>query len=362
MNRRLLSVILITVMVSFVLAGCSGFGYEDDGKLMGYSNGMVGVSMPARELQRWNQDGANMQSALEAAGYEVDLQYASNDSETQISQIESMIDSGCEVLVIAAVDSDALSKVLEPAREKGIPVIAYDRMINNSKAVSYYASFDSYGIGTEMGEHIRDELGLDSAAGPLYMEIVGGDIADNNAKYIYNGAMDVLQPYIDGGKLVVKSGQIDFETVTTPKWSTQTAQDRMDTILSENYADGTTLSAVLCASDSVALGAENSLEANYTGVWPIITGQDCDIANIKNMIAGKQSMSIFKDTRVLSSKTVEMVGALMQGSEPPLNDTKTYDNGTGVIPAYLCEPASVDIDNYKKLLIDSGYYQESDLH
>ena len=362
MNRRLLSIILLTVMASFLLAGCSGFGYEDDGKLMGYSNGKVGVSMPAKELQRWNQDGTNIESALEAAGYEVELQYASNDDETQISQIESMIDSGCEVLVIAAVDSDALSKVLEPAREKGIPVIAYDRMINNSKAVSYYASFDNYGIGIEMGEYIRDELGLDNAAGPLYMEIVGGDLADNNAKYIYNGAMDVLQPYIDGGKLVVKSGQIDFETVATPKWSTQTAQDRMDTILSEDYADGTTLSAVLCASDSVALGAENSLEANYTGVWPIITGQDCDIANIKNMIAGKQSMSIFKDTRVLSSKTVEMVGALMQGSEPPLNDTKTYDNGTGVIPAYLCEPASVDIDNYKKLLIDSGYYQESELH
>ena len=362
MNRRLLSIILITAMAAFLLTGCSGFGYSDDGKLMGYSNGRVGVSMPAQELQRWNQDGANMQSALEAAGYEVDLQYASNDSETQISQIESMIDSGCEVLVIAAVDSDSLSKALQPAREKGIPVIAYDRMINNSEAVSYYASFDNYGIGVGMGEYIRDELGLDNASGPFYMEIVGGDIADNNAKYIYNGSMNVLQPYIDGGKLVVKSGQMDFETVSTPKWSTQTAQDRMDTILSEYYADGTTLSAVLCASDSVALGAENSLETNYTGTWPIITGQDCDIANIKNMIAGKQSMSIFKDTRVLSSKTVEMVDALMQGSEPPLNDTETYDNGTGVIPAYLCEPVYVDIDNYKKLLIDSGYYQEGELH
>ena len=364
MKNKFKSTILITAMAASVLTGCS-LGYSDsfdsDESLMGYSNGKVGVSMPAQELQRWNQDGSNIQAGLEAAGYVVDLQYASNDTETQIAQVESMIDSDCELLVIAAVDGDSLSEVLAPAREKGIPVIAYDRLIKNSDAVSYYATFDNYLIGIKQGEYIRDKLNLDNAAGPFYMEIVAGDSADNNARYFYDGSMDVLQPYIDEGKLVVKSGQIDFETVTTPKWSTQDAQDRMDAILSEYYADGTDLDAVLCASDSVALGAENSLEADYMGSWPIITGQDCDIVNIKNMIAGKQSMSIFKDTRILASKTVEMVNAIMHGGEPPVNDTESYDNGTGAVPAYLCDPEVADGDNYKKLLIDSGYYNESDL-
>ena len=363
MKKKVLSMILITAMAAFALGGCSGFGSSDsyDSSLMGFSNGKVGVSMPAQELQRWNQDGSNIQEQLEAAGYDVNLQFASNDVETQISQIKEMIDSGCELLVIAPVNGDSPSEVLASARDKGIPVIAYDRLINNSDAVSYYVSFDNYMVGTKMGEYIRDELKLDDAAGPFYMEIVSGDTADNNAGYLYNGSMDVLRPYIDEGKLVVKSGQSDFESTSTPKWSTQTAQNRMDAILSEYYSDGTDLNAVLCASDSTALGAENSLEANYTGAWPIITGQDCDIANVKNMIAGKQSMSIFKDTRVLASKTVEMVDAIMQGGEPPINDTKSYDNGTGVVPAYLCEPEFADINNYKKLLIDSGYYTEDDL-
>ena len=362
MKKKVLSMILITAMTVSGLVGCGGSSDSYDPSLMGFSNGKVGVSMPAQELQRWNQDGSNIEVELEAAGYDVDLQFASNDAETQISQIESMIDANCELLVIAPVNGDSLSKALVPAWEKGIPVIAYDRLINDSDAVSYYASFDNYGVGTKMGEYIRDELNLDNAAGPLYMEIVSGDTADNNARFLYNGSMDVLQPYIDEGKLVVKSGQSDFESTSIPKWSTQTAQDRMDAILSEYYSDGTELSAVLCASDSVALGAENALEANYAGAWPIITGQDCDIANVKNMIAGKQSMSIFKDTRTLALKTVEMVDAIMQGGEPPINDTKTYDNGTGAVPAYLCESECADIDNYKELLIDSGYYTEDDLH
>ena len=364
MKNKLWRIIPVTVIVASILAGCSGFASsysELEGAAFGFGNGKVGVSMPAQELQRWNQDGSNIQADLEKAGYEVDLRFASNDAETQISQIKDMIESDCELLVIAPVNGDSLAEVLAPARDKGIPVIAYDRLIKNSEAVSYYATFDNYMVGTKQGEYIRDALDLDNAAGPLYMEIMAGDSADNNAIYFYNGAMDVLKPYINEGKLIVKSGQTDFEAVVTDKWSTQAAQDRMDAIISEYYADGTDLGAVLCASDSVALGVENSLEANYTGTWPVITGQDCDIANVKNMIAGKQSMSIFKDTRILAAKTVEMVDAIMHGGEPPINDTETYDNGTRVVPAYLCEPVFADINNYKKLLIDSGYYTESDL-
>ncbi|MBE5843487.1 MAG: sugar ABC transporter substrate-binding protein [Butyrivibrio sp.] len=323
--------------------------------------GIVGVAMPTKDLQRWNQDGANMQQQLEAAGYTVDLQYASNDIATQVSQIENMISSGAQVLVIASIDGDSLGTVLAQAKEAGISVIAYDRLIMNSDAVSYYATFDNYMVGTKQGEYIEQQLDLKNADGPFNIEIFTGDPGDNNARFFYGGAMDVLRPYIDEGKLVVKSGQVEFDEVATANWATETAQSRMDAIISANYADGTKLDAVLCSNDSTALGATNSLEANYTGDWPIITGQDCDVANVKNMIAGKQSMSIFKDTRDLAAKTVEMVDAIMKGTEAPVNDTETYDNGTGVIPSYLCEPVFADINNYKELLIDSGYYSESDL-
>ena len=325
------------------------------------AGGKVGVAMPTKDLQRWNQDGANMEAQLKDAGYEVDLQYASNDIATQVSQIENMISSGAQVLVIASIDGDSLGTVLAQAKEANIPVIAYDRLIMNSDAVTYYATFDNYMVGTKQGEYIRDQLDLDNAEGPFNLEIFTGDPGDNNAKFFYNGAVDVLKPYIDEGKLVVKSGQVDFDNVATANWATETAQSRMDAIISANYADGTKLDAVLCSNDSTALGVTNSLEANYTGDWPIITGQDCDVANVKNMIAGKQSMSIFKDTRDLAAKTVEMVDAIMKGSEAPVNDTNTYDNGTGVIPSYLCEPVFADVNNYKELLIDSGYYTEADL-
>ena len=323
--------------------------------------GKVGVAMPTKDLQRWNQDGANMQAQLEAAGYEVDLQYASNDIATQVSQIENMISSGAQVLVIASIDGDSLGTVLAQAKEAGIKVIAYDRLIMNSDAVSYYATFDNYMVGTKQGEYIKQQLDLDNAAGPFNMEIFTGDPGDNNARFFYGGAIDVLKPYIDEGKIVVKSGQVDFDNVATANWSTENAQSRMDAIISANYADGTKLDAVLCSNDSTALGVTNSLEANYTGDWPIITGQDCDVTNVKNMIAGKQSMSIFKDTRDLAAKTVEMVDAIMKGTDAPVNDTKTYDNGTGIIPSYLCEPVFADVNNYKELLIDSGYYTEDQL-
>lgn len=375
MKKKLLSMILATAMVATMLVGCgsssdssapaAGAAVEDaadDAADATVSDGgKIGVAMPTKDLQRWNQDGANMKSELEAAGYEVDLQYAANDIATQVSQIENMINSGCELLVIASIDGDSLGTVLELAKESNIPVIAYDRLIMNSDAVSYYATFDNYMVGTIQGEYIRDMLDLENADGPFNIELTTGDPGDNNARYFFGGAMDVLQPYIDAGKLVVKSGQTSFEEVATANWATDAAQSRMDAIIAANYADGTKLDACLCSNDSTALGVANSLEANYTGEWPIITGQDCDIASVKNIIAGKQSMSIFKDTRTLASKVVEMVDAIMKGGEAPINDTETYDNGTGIIPSYLCAPVFADIDNYTELLIDSGYYTEADL-
>ena len=325
------------------------------------AGGKVGVAMPTKDLQRWNQDGSNMQKQLEAAGYTVDLQYANNDVATQVSQIENMIANGDQILVVASIDGSSLGTVLAQAKEQNIPVIAYDRLIMDTDAVSYYATFDNYKVGTTQGQYIIDQLDLTNQKGPFNLEIFTGDPADNNAQFFYSGAMDLLQPYVDNGTLVVKSGQTKFADVATANWSTETAQSRMENIISSYYADGTNIDAVLCSNDSTALGVENALESSYKGTWPVITGQDCDIANVKNMLAGKQSMSIFKDTRELAKQVVKMVGQIMTGATVDVNDTKSYDNGTGIIPTYLCEPVFADKDNYKELLIDSGYYTEDDL-
>ena len=381
MKKKIISAVLSAAMVAAMLVGCGSStpaapeggaeapadataaegGEAPAAETPAGEGGRVGVSMPTKDLQRWNQDGANMEKQLQEAGYEVDLQYASDDVPTQVSQIENMISSGAKVLVIAAIEGDSLGTVLDQAKQAGVSVIAYDRLIMNSDAVNYYATFDNYMVGTKQGEYIRDQLDLDNAKGPFNIEIFTGDPGDNNAKFFYQGAYDVIEPYIKEGKLVVKSGQVEFDKVATAGWKTENAQSRMDAIIAANYADGTKLDAVLCSNDSTALGVENSLEANYTGDWPIVTGQDCDKPNVKNMIEGKQAMSIFKDTRELAAQTVKMVDAIMKGGEAPINNEKDYNNGTGIIPSYLCEPVFADAKNYKTLLIDSGYYTEDDL-
>ena len=321
----------------------------------------IGVAMPTQSLQRWNQDGANMKAQLEAAGFEVDLQYADNNVAMQVTQLEAMIAGGCKVLVIASIDGGSLNTVLSDAKAAGIPVIAYDRLIMGTDAVSYYATFDNYMVGTNQGQYIEKALDLQNAAGPFNVEIVGGSPDDNNARYFYMGAFDVIKPYIDAGKVVVPSGQVEFEAIATPAWSSEKSQARMDNLLSAYYADGKKLDAVLCSNDSTALGVTQSLTLAGIDPFPIITGQDCDIANTKNIIAGKQSMSIFKDTRTLAKQVVAMVQDIMAGKVPETNDNKTYDNDVLVVPTYLCAPVFADVNNYKELLIESGYYTEDQL-
>ena len=386
MRKKLLSTLLATAMAVTMLAGCGSNGGQQattpatDNKTEtsaeaktetsaeaktetsgATGGGKVGVAMPTKDLQRWNQDGSNMQAQLEAAGYDVDLQYASNDIPTQVSQIENMINSGCELLVIASIDGDSLGTVLAQAKEAGIPVISYDRLIMQSDAVSYYATFDNELVGELQGQYIEDKLDLKNAKGPFNIELFTGSSDDNNCNYFFGGAMKILQPYIDSGKLVVRSGSTTLAECATANWSTEEAQKRMENILAAYYQDGTKLDAVLSSNDSVANGITNALVASYKGDFPILTGQDCDITSVKNIIAGKQSMSIFKDTRQLASKVVEMVTAIIEGKEVPVNDTESYDNGKGIVPTYLCQPVFADQDNYKEVLIDSGYYKESDV-
>ena len=370
MKIKKLIALALTASLMAVVMGCSSTKTESgdtskDTKTEASSDKLIGVAMPTQSLQRWNQDGTNMKAELEEKGYKVDLQYANNDVNTQVQQIENMITKGCDILVVASIDGSALTDVLSKAADEDIKVIAYDRLIMQSENVDYYATFDNFKVGVIQGEYIVEKLDLKNAAGPFNIELFAGAPDDNNATFFFNGAMSVLQEYIDNGKLVVPSGQVKFTEVATQSWDSAKAQARMDNIITANYASGKKLDAVLSSNDSVAIGIVASLQnAGYGAAdkaYPILTGQDCDKPNVIAMINGQQSMSVFKDTRTLAEKVVEMVNALVDGKEAEVNDTKTYDNGAKVVPSFLCDPMTVTTENYKATLVDSGYYKESDL-
>ena len=356
----------LSTLVALSMVGCGGATKSTDsaavdGGAAQTATKKIGVAMPTKDLQRWVQDGANVEKQLKEAGYEVDLQYANYDIATQVSQIENMITNKCDILVIASIDGTSLGTVLSSAKDAGIPVIAYDRLIMQTDAVSYYATFDNALVGKMQGEYIEQALDLKNAAGPFNIELFAGSSDDNNSNFYFDGAMEVLKPYVDEGKLVVKSGSTTLAECATLNWSTEEAQKRMENIISAYYSDGTKLDAILSPNDSIANGITNAIVSSYNGDFPILTGQDCDITSVKNIIAKKQSMSIFKDTRTLATQVVKMVDAIVKGEEVPVNDTTTYDNGVAIIPSYLCEPVFADASNYKELLIDSGYYTEDQL-
>ncbi|HET8902626.1 MAG TPA: multiple monosaccharide ABC transporter substrate-binding protein [Saccharospirillum sp.] len=324
----------------------------------------VGISMPTKSSARWISDGESMVAQFEEAGYDTDLQYASDDIPTQLSQIENMIVKGVDVLVIASIDGTTLSSALDQAASMGIEVIAYDRLIRGSENVDYYATFDNFQVGVLQAEYIEEALALDEGEGPFNIELFGGSPDDNNAYFFYDGAMSILQPYIDNGQLVVQSGQTGMDTVSTLRWDGSVAQARMDNLLSAYYSDEQ-VDAVLSPYDGLSIGIISSLKGVGYGSgdlpMPVITGQDAEIPSVKSILAGEQTMTVFKDTRELARVTVGMVDSLFKDSEPEINDTSTYDNGVKVVPSYLLKPVSVDASNWESVLIDSGYYDMDDI-
>ncbi len=321
--------------------------------------GTVGVAMPTKSSARWIADGDNIVKVLKSRGYATDLQYAEDDVPNQLSQIENMITKGAKVLVVAAIDGTTLSDVLGQAARAGIKVIAYDRLIRNTPNVDYYATFDNFQVGVLQAQSIETGLKLKEGKGPFNIELFGGSPDDNNAYFFYNGAMSVLQPYIDSGKLVVGSRQVGMDKVSTLRWDGATAQARMDNLLSAYYSNKR-VDAVLSPYDGLSTGIISSLKGVGYGSgdqpMPIISGQDAEIAAVKAIVAGDQYSSIFKDTRDLAKVTVDMVDALLSNQPVQVNDTKTYNNGVKVVPAYLLKPVIVDKANWQALLIDSGYY------
>jgi putative multiple sugar transport system substrate-binding protein len=337
------------------------------GTANGAEKGYVGVSMPTKSSARWIDDGNNMVKYLQEKGYKADLQYADDDIPNQLAQIENMVTKGVNVLVIAAIDGTTLTDVLHKAHEKNVKVFSYDRLIRNSPDVDYYSTFDNFQVGVLQAAYIETALGLKEGKGPFNIELFGGSPDDNNAYFFYNGAMSVLQPYIDSKKLVVASGQFGMDKVSTLRWDGAVAQARMDNLLSAFYSGkGKRVDAVLSPYDGLSIGILSSLKGVGYGTkdlaMPVVTGQDAEIPSIKSILAGEQRSTVFKDTRELAKVTVGMIDAQLSGGKVEVNDTKTYENGKKIVPSYLLKPVSVDASNWKKILIDSGYYKESQIH
>jgi len=354
-------------------APASDSGSGDGGG--GGEKGLIGVAMPTKSSERWIQDGDALKAQLEDAGYTVDLQYAEDDIPTQVSQIENMVTKGAVALIVASIDGTTLTNVLEDAASADIPVIAYDRLLRDTDAVSYYATFDNFLVGQQQAWSVLNGLGLTeldgteiagAPAGPFNIELFAGSLDDNNAFFFFNGAMDVLQPFIDAGTLVVKSNQTDIEQVATLRWDGETAQSRMEDILTAQYSDGATqVDAVLSPYDGISRGIISALtDAGYVvGTdFPIISGQDAELDSVKAINSGEQYATIFKDTRDLAAKAVEMTVAVINGDTPEVNNTTDYDNGVKAVPSFLLEPVTVVKDNITSVLVDSGYWTDAEIN
>ncbi|MFJ8195761.1 multiple monosaccharide ABC transporter substrate-binding protein [Streptomyces sp. NPDC096152] len=365
-NRRAaLAATAAAASLALTLSACGqnsqGGSKEDKGSAKG---GTIGIAMPTKSSERWIADGKNVVKDLQSKGYKTKLVYGEDDPDTQVSQIENLITQGVKGLIVAAIDNKSLNNVLQEAADAHIPVISYDRLILGSKNVDYYASFDNEKVGRLQAGYIVDKLGLKNGKGPFNIELFAGSNDDNNTKYFFNGAMSVLKPYIDSKKLVVRSGQTALNQVTTLRWDGATAQKRMDDILTSAYKSQR-VDAVLSPYDGISIGILSALKSDGYGSkskpLPVLTGQDAELASVKSIMAGQQTQTVYKDTRKLAEVASTMVDDVLNGKKPQVNDTKTYDNGTKVVPAYLLQPVSVDKANYEEVLVKGGYYTQAEL-
>jgi putative multiple sugar transport system substrate-binding protein len=360
-----------TGIFALSLASCASDGGSTGGGEPAAAGGdcSVGISMPTRSLERWINDGEQLKKLLEDADCTVDLQYADNKTDQQISQIQNQVAGGSKILVVAAVDGKVLAPVLAEAKKQDATIIAYDRLINGTEDVDYYATFDNYKVGQLQGEFIETELDLANATGPISIEPFAGSPDDNNAKFFFSGAWDVLLPYVESGVLEVPSGQSpasndDWASIGIAGWASDKAQSEMDNRLSSFYTGGDKVDVVLSPNDSLAIGIEASLKsAGYTpgADYPLITGQDADKANVKAILDGEQAMTVWKDTRTLGEQVFTMIQEIQAGDEVTVNDTETYDNGEKVVPSFLLDPEVIVKDDVESKLVDSGFVKAADV-
>ena len=361
--RRFVTATAIAAVAALTLAGCSTRAEEPSGggeAEAGFAeDALIGVALPDGTSENWVIAQDLFAEALEEAGFEADVQNApaSGAVAEQQNQINAMVTNGAEVIIIGAKDGAQLSSQVEAARDQGVTVIAYDRLILNTDAVDYYLAFDNFRVGELQGQALLDGLAAEYPDLDTYnIELFSGSPDDNNAGVFFDGAMSVLQPKIDDGTLNVVSGQVEVGQTATQGWLAQNAQSRMDTILSGNYS-GTDLHGVLSPNDTLARAIIESTRSAGKPL-PVVTGQDSEVESVESILAGEQYMTIFKDTRSLVAEAVEMVQALQAGDEPEVNDTESYDNGVKVVPSFLLDPVVVTQENAAEAYADDPVLSE----
>ena len=335
------------------LAGCSA-GEETTGL-----SGFTGISMPTQTSERWEIEGAAMEEQLQALGYETVLEFGDDDPARQVEQIQGMVDRGVEFLIIAAIDNRSLGEVLAEAKDKGVHIIAYDRLILDTPDVDYYASFDNYQVGVLQAEYILEKLNVEESSGPFNVELFSGSPDDSNSQYFFQGGLDTIERYTYEGAIRIRSGQTEQSQTATDRWSGAVAMERMTSLLERHYQDEP-LDAVLSPYDGISRGVIYALDdwglTPGSDDFPIITGQDAEALSVQFIRDGKgQSQTVFKDTRDLAGVASGMVEAIVNGDTPEVNDLGTYDNGFKFVPAYLLEPVGIDESNWQEELVDSEY-------
>ena len=355
-------VVLTLLVLTLLMAPLAACGEKTDPGAGGKT--LVGISMPTKTAERWVIEGDLMKGQLEAAGFQVDLQYANDQVMDQVAQIENMITNGAKFLIICPIDGSSLSTPLAKAKAQGAYVLSYDRLIEDTPDVDFYIGFNSETIGNHMGRSLMEGIGAAgaSAGDPLYIELFAGSLDDSETKWYFNGAIAIIQPYLDSGAVVVKSGQTTLEQVATPGWDGLVAQNRMQNLLSAHYTDDT-LAGALSPYDGLSLGIIGALKAVGYGSagrpMPKVTGQDCELPSLISIWNDEQYSSIFLDLDALTKLAVDVVVSALNGN--PKTPDRAYNNGVVDVKAFNAEAAELTKQNLREYFIDRGTYTEDDL-
>ena len=382
MKRKLLSMLLTVAMVATMLTGCgskeaaSGDAeVVEDGDAAEVAESadgavQVGIVLPTKDEPRWLQDQAQFEKILGDAGFTNQVLFSQGSSATEKTNVETLISQGIEVLIICAQDGAAASAAVEAAKDAGVTVIAYDRLITGTDAVDYYVTFDSFAVGVAQGQYLIDNAPAGSGI-PLYL--YAGAATDNNAFIFFEGAWSVLQPKIADGTFVIANsteaeGLADKAELTrdelgaiigqvTTDWDFNVAKSKAEAHLTAVGAEVKGDVLVLAPNDGTARSIADVFSTDKDVTSYVITGQDSEQASVQYVIDGKQSMTVFKDTRTLAADSVAMAVDIL-GGNTPATDT-TYNNETIDVPAKQTDIVVVTQDNVKEALIDSGYYEAS---
>ena len=325
---------------------------------------LIGIAMPTRTAERWIYEGEQMEALLKAAGYQVILQFANDDVTTQVSQIENMITNGARFLIICPIDGSSLSGPLATARAQGIGILAYDRLIMDTADVDFFVGFNSERIGNHMGESLMTGIGAANATpdDPLFIELFAGSLDDSNTTYYFHGALDMIQPYLDSGVVVVKSGQVTMEQAATPGWDSVRARERMENLLAAHYTNDT-LAGALSPYDGLSLGIIAALSAVGYGTpgrpMPVVTGQDAELPSLISIWNDEQYSTIFLDFDLLVHTAVDTAIGVLSGNPPA--KTKDYNNNVIDVPAFLADAYALTKANLPELIFDRGIYTADDL-